>query len=191
MFGSSNPACEYGCYVLLSNRQCCNSNYLRIMIIRFAKQIKTGTLTETKPIHLSLFETIKVAIASDESNGVGLIEPEDERDLEAKPNLDEQSVREESGDIVVKDVSPLRTCINLISNAFWTLPRRYQVLSGVAFFGTVWFFSHRAGSDQQKLEDLHRKVDRLNNELTEVKTLLKTIVHLMDENGHRIRTDEL
>ena len=158
---------------------------------RFAKQIKSGTLTETKPIHLSLFETIKLAIASDQSNGVDLIEPEEKSGSEVKSIANELSAREDSGRVSVKNDSILRTCVNQISNAFWTLPRRYQFLSGVVFIGTAWTLQYGVGSNQRKLDDLNRKVDQLNNELIEVKTLLKTIVQLVNENGQRIRIDEL
>ena len=120
-----------------------------------------------------------------------MIEPEEKSGSEVKSIANELSAREDSGRVSVKNDSLLRTCVNHISNAFWTLPRRYQFLSGVVFIGTAWTLQYGVGSNQRKLDDLNRKVDQLNNELIEVKTLLKTIVQLVNENGQRIRIDEL
>jgi hypothetical protein len=143
-------------------------------------------LTETKPIHHSLFETIKVAIASDENN-LDMVEPEEEPDLEAKASGIKEDTHKQP-----EAMSPLRTCAKFISSSFWALPNEYKVISSVILFGAVWMFSRSSmGNDQQKIDELNRKVDQLNSELAEIKTLLSTIVHLMNENGQRIQNDEL
>jgi hypothetical protein len=42
----------------------------------------------------------------------------------------------------------------------------------------------RGGSrNDRKLDDLQWKVDQLNNELNEIKTLLNTVVQLLKENN--------
>lgn len=148
---------------------------------RFAKQIKTGTLTETKPIHLDLFEVIKLAISSEENNGEGVeLELEEEPEIETKvsPVPVEVETRKQPDTL-----SPFQRCAQQLSSTFWALPREYQVLSGVLFFGSVWMWTRGGSRNDRKLDDLQWKVDQLNNELNEIKTLLNTVVQLMKENN--------
>ena len=154
---------------------------------RFAKQIKSGTLTETKPIHLSLFDAIKVAVVSDDNDDIDVIENEEQPTVKTQANSVKEQIQEKN-----PHVSPLKTCIKFLYSTFWSLPKEYKAFSGVIFFGTIWIWSRRSpNNDQHKLDALNIKFDQLSNELAEVKALLKTIVHLMNEQGQQIRGDEL
>ncbi len=158
---------------------------LLLCLSRFAKQIKSGTLTETKPIHLSLFEAIKVAAAPDESNDADAVEPEEKPEVGIiSPTIENESRKPE-----LETASPFRSCISFISNSFWSLPKEYQLLSGALFIGTLWAWSLGGASESQQIAVLNQKVDQLNGELMEIKALLQTIAQSINDNGHRLKTE--
>ena len=148
---------------------------------RFAKQIKSGTLTETKPIHLSLFETIKSAIASGNNTEEELVEAEETNDVETKAPIDIEEVDAMKKEPERKE-SETMSLFKIVSNSLWSLPTQYKLLSGIFFFGSIMMFTRgRLGSEQQQLDALNRKVDQLTIELSEIKSLLHTIVHTMQD----------
>jgi hypothetical protein len=156
-----------------------------VCLHRFAKQIKSGTLTETKPIHLSLFETIKLAAAPDESNDADAVEPEEKPKEETTVPMIENGARRKEPEIS----SPIRSCISFLSNSFWSLPKEYQLLSGVLFIGSVWAWSRGGASESQQIAALNQKVDQLNGELIEIKALLQTIAQSMSGDDQRLKTE--
>lgn len=133
-------------------------------------------MTETKPIHLSLFEAIKVAVASEESTEADEEKPE----LDVKAPIKEAIQHKEP-----KTTSTFSSCINFLSGAFSWLPRQYQMLSGVVFFGAIWAWSRSGANGNQQIAELNQKVDQLSSELAEIKALLNTVVHSMDKNDIR------
>ena len=154
---------------------------------RFAKQIRSGTLLETKPIHLDLFEVIKLAITSEESIDVGVeVELEVESGIDSKAAIVEgEALKEPDG------LPPFKRYIKLLSDAFWSLRKEHKVLSGVIFFCALWTFIRRAAKDERNIDDLVWRVDQLSSDLNDIKELLNTIVHLMNENNQRLPRDEL
>ena len=137
-------------------------------------------MTETKPIHLSLFETIKVAVSSEESSDVEAVQADEKPDIEAKtPIVEEEARRTEP-----TKTSPFRSCISFVAGAFRSLPIQYQALSGVLLFGTLWLWSG-AGTANNQIAELNQKVDQLNSELAEVKALLKTLVRSIEKDSLR------
>eukprot|EP00956_Cyclotella_meneghiniana_P018667 scaffold31254_cov72-Cyclotella_meneghiniana.AAC.5 len=128
----------------------------------FAKQIKSGTLTETKPIHLSLFETIKSAIASGNNTEEELVEAEETNDVETKAPIDIEEVDAMKKEPKRKE-SETMSVFKIVSTSI------------------MMFTSGRLGSEQQQLDALNRKVDQLTSELSEIKSLLHTIVHTMQD----------
>ena len=149
---------------------------------RFAKQIKSGTLTETKPIHLSLYETIKSAIASGNNTDEELVEAEETPDVETRASIDIVEVDSMKKEPERKESEATMSLSKIVSNSLWSLPIQYKVLSGVFFFGSVVMFTRGwLSSEQQQLDALNRKVDQLTIELSEIKSLLHTIVHTMKD----------
>lgn len=138
-------------------------------------------MTETKPIHLSLFETIKVAVSSEESSEFEAVQVEDKPEIEIKAPIVEEEARRKPA-----TMSPFRQCVKFLSGAFLLLPQHYQVLSGVLLFGTVWVWSTGgANGSSQQIAQLNQKVDQLGSDLAEVKNLLDALVRSMEKDGMR------
>eukprot|EP00804_Cyclotella_cryptica_P000020 CCRYP_013707-RB/>CCRYP_013707-RB protein AED:0.02 eAED:0.02 QI:909/0.83/0.85/1/0.5/0.42/7/1835/920 len=144
----------------------------------FSKQIKSGTLTETKPIHLDLFERIKLALSSDKDNESELeVEVNDEPSLELNPT-DMKNERKSS------DLLHITGLVQSISGYVLSSRKSVQVFFfGVSFIAVAWALTRDVSSNHSDLAiaDLSRKVDKLNSELDEIKSLLSSILLLMKE----------
>ena len=153
----------------------------------FANKIKSGTLTETKPIHLDLFEVVKLAIASDQES-TGDLEVETEEETETLAIMTPSVKEEEKAD---KDIMQQLTNIfqNFASAAIQS-PQYVQIMAVVvSMFFLYLVFRKKSVHEPQSIDDLARKVDQMTVEMMEMKAMLESIIKLMGE--HRNERDEL
>lgn len=169
LFDSSNPACKLLFVGLYGNASTQLSNFC-FRIIRFASKIKSGTLTETKPIHLDLFEELKAVIKSDETVSELAEEPKEEN--EQSP----EAIEEESAQVVQVQT---QSSWNL-SSMFLDLPKPVQILAlGVSSFVVMRLLFSRS---DPSIAQLSRQVEDLESDVREIKAMLKTILEAVEDN---------
>lgn len=160
-----------------------------VLPLRFASKIKSGTLAETKPIHLDLFEVIKVALSSGSDNKSDVeVETEDESEVETTYTQEVVLVAEKGSgnDTMVQFQGVLRHAFR----TYLALPTSIQLGCVVVSLSLAYssFFRGRNTTYSQPAE-LVKKVDDLSAELKEVKAMLKHVVILIGEGN--IRGEEL
>jgi hypothetical protein len=138
-------------------------------VYRFASKIKSGTLTETKPIHLDLFEEIKAVVIS-EDNATELAdadvgEEEEEEEIEV---VEEEIVR-----VQTQTESPW----NQLSTICMSLPKPVMVLAlGVTSFVLVRLLFRRP---DPTIAELSRHVEDLGREVKEIKAMLESVLEAL------------
>ena len=156
-----------------------------VLPLRFASKIKSGTLAETKPIHLDLFEVIKVALSSGSENKSDVeVETEDESTYTQEVVL--VAEKGSGNDTMVQFQGVLRHAFRM----YLALPTSIQLGCVVVSLSLAYssFFRGRNTTYSQPAE-LVKKVDDLSAELKEVKAMLKHVVILIGEGN--IRGEEL
>ena len=148
----------------------------------FASKIKSGTLKETAPIHLDLFEVIRSAIissSSGERGGEGITEQESIAD----EGMAEEGNKEVVTNTPTEEVEPKSAVKGIIQFAASILskPRNQQLILaiGLSFAAKMLFF--RGGdaaltSAAQEMDHLSKKVDELTKEVREMKAMLELIL---------------
>jgi hypothetical protein len=145
-------------------------------IDRFASKIKSGTLVETKPIHLDLFEEIKRVIKSDyiatELADVGEAEAdEEEEESEQSPEV----VEEEIVQVHTETKRPL----NQLSTLFVSLPKPVKALAlGLTSFIVVRLLFRRP---DPTIAELSRQVEDLGREVKEIKAMLESVLEAVGD----------
>lgn len=144
-------------------------NFSNFCFHRFASKIKSGTLTETKPIHLDLFEELKTVIKSDETVSELAEEPKEENEQST------EATAEESAQVVqVQTQSSWK-----LTSMFLGLPKPVQILAlGVSSFVVMRLLSRSDPSIAQ----LSRQVEDLESDVKEIKAMLKTILEAVEDN---------
>jgi len=160
----------------------------------FASKIKSGTLKETSPIHLDLYEVIKKAIASGEEGG----EIEDS-EVEAQPEeevnvattvVEKDGLRNKAtaSEIATMDETPpqVEDMLQQLVAALLSLTQNQQLLLAfvVLYFLTKMIFSKKDPTTD-KMDDLARQVDDLTNEVRNIKTMLESILKMSEQNVAR------
>lgn len=170
LFDSSNPACKFTILLDCMELHQHNVSNFYFHIIRFASKIKSGTLTETKPIHLDLFEEMKTVIKSDETVSELAEEPKEEN--EQPP----EAIEEESAQVVQVQT---QSSWNL-SSMFLGLPKPVQILAfGVSSFVVMRLLFSRS---DPSIAQLSRQVEDLESDVREIKAMLKTILEAVEDN---------
>jgi len=150
----------------------------------FASKIKSGTLKETSPIHLDLFEEIKSAISSSEGG-------EHIKDLEVES--DEEIINipievEELETTTNETLSQIESMYRQFVAAFSSLTQNQQLL---LVFVVLYFATRiliRKDSSAGAIDDLAQKVDGLTKEVRELKAMLESILKLSEQSSNQ---DEL
>jgi len=160
----------------------------------FASKIKSGTLKETSPIHLDLFEVIKKAIASGEEGGEiedseADTQPEEEANV-ATAVVEEEGLRNKTtaSEIATMDETPpqVEGMLQQLVAALLSLTQNQQLLLAVVvlYFLTKMILSKKDPT-ADKMDDLARQVDDLTNEVRDMKNMLETILKMSEQNVAR------
>ncbi|KAL7537292.1 hypothetical protein ACHAXR_009090 [Thalassiosira sp. AJA248-18] len=155
------------------------------VFVRFTKS-SIGTLKETSPIHLDLFEEIKSAIASGEE-GEGIVDLE----VEDEPDEVEVVVKEEKEAAApIEIVSQFEGIFRQFVAVFLSLTQNQQLLLAlvVLYFVTKILF-HETELRAETVDNLSQKVDDLTNEVREMKAMLESIAKMIDQSNQE--SDEL
>lgn len=138
---------------------------------RFASKIKSGTLIETKPIHLDLFEEIKTVLISDDNNTELAGEAEEEVESEQSPEVEEEEIVQ----VQTQSNSPR----NQLSTMFMSLPKPVKVLAlGVTCFVVMRLLFH---SPDPTIIELSRQVEDLGKEVKEIKAMLESVLEAVGD----------
>lgn len=140
---------------------------------RFASKIKSGTLIETKPIHLDLFEEIRKVLISDD-NATALADAGDAEE-EAEEELSQEVVEEE----IVNMQAQSESLWSQFSAMFMSLPKPAKVLA----LGMTSFFVMRLlfRKPDPTVAELSRQVEDLRTELKEIKAMLESVLEAVGE----------
>lgn len=140
---------------------------------RFASKIKSGTLIETKPIHLDLFEEIRKVLISDDNatalTGAG--DAEEEVEDEVSPEVEEQEIV----NVQAQSESPW----SQFSAMFMSLPKPAKVLA----LGMTSFFVMRLlfRKPDPAVAELSRQVEDLGREVKEIKAMLESVLEAVGD----------
>jgi len=138
----------------------------------FASKIKSGTLIETKPIHLDLFEEIKTVLISDDNNTELAGEAEEEVESEQSPEVEEEEIVQA---VQTQSNSPR----NQLSTMFMSLPKPVKVLAlGVTCFVVMRLLFH---SPDPTIIELSRQVEDLGKEVKEIKAMLESVLEAVGD----------
>lgn len=140
---------------------------------RFASKIKSGTLIETKPIHLDLFEEIRTVLTSDDNNTelAGAGEAEEEVESEQSPEAEEEEIVQ----VQTQSNSPR----NQFSTMFMSLPKPVKVLAlGVTCLVVRRLLFH---SPDPTIIELSRQVEDLGKEVKEIKAMLESVLEAVGD----------
>lgn len=136
----------------------------------------SGTLKETPPIHLDLFEVIKSAIAAASEGGEDIkdIEDEEQEDDITAPSIETEEPAAATNTALTQIEGVLRQAVSM----FLTLSPNQQLLVAffVLYFLAKMFFGKKGAIRSEEIDDLAQKVDDLAREVKEMKALLETIV---------------
>jgi len=147
----------------------------------FASKIKSGTLKETSPIHLDLFEVIKTALASGEEGG----EVED-TDIEPKEEMEIATTEtEEETNVTTPDTttSQVESKFDQLIAAFSSLTQNQQLLLAfVIFYFVTKMIFPKKDLTADKVNDLAQKVDGLANEVKEMKAMLESLLKISEQS---------
>lgn len=139
----------------------------------FASKIKSGTVAETAPIHLDLFEVVKAAIASGEEGGqIGEIEEEVlEEEVEVKQP---EGAEVSASDTLSKMQGVFRGAVAALLSLS---PTQKLLLGSVASYLIAKMLSRGAHEpDTEAIRQLTQKVDDLKAEVGEMRALLERIL---------------
>jgi len=134
----------------------------------FASKIKSGTLKETSPIHLDLFEVIKSAIASGEEGGE-IVDLEVEPDEEITSTV-EVKVAETATDETTSQVEGIFR--QLVAAVLSLTQSQQLLLAFVVVYFVIKMLFRKNDPTADTIDDLAQKVDNLTNEVMEMKTML-------------------
>ncbi len=140
---------------------------------RFASKIKSGTLIETKPIHLDLFEEIKKVLKSDD-NATALADAGD---------VEEEEEDEISTEVVAQEVVTVQTPTDSpwsrFSGMVMSLPKPAKVLAlGMTSFIVMRLLFRKP---DPTVAELSRQVEDLGTELKEIKAMLANVLEAVGE----------
>ncbi len=144
----------------------------------------SGTLKETSPIHLDLFEVIKAAIVSGEGGeGKEDLEVEEPEEADIKMPTDIEVTESASGVIL----SQVEGILRQVVTSFLSLPQSQQLLLGIVvlYFVAKLIFGKKTDA-AEAFDDLTRKVDDLTLEVKEMKAMLETILKQSEENKNEL-----
>jgi hypothetical protein len=136
----------------------------------FAKQIRTGTVSETRPVHLKLFEAIKKACAS--ASGKEIVEEEKEELEEEKAAGGLDEIRAQLLALVPFDVSD-RTKMLIVGFLAFTILRLFSYAIGRR--------GRRARVPMAGAEHLNERIDELQVEIQEIHKTLQAILKALQE----------
>lgn len=143
----------------------------------------SGTLKETSPIHLDLFEEIKSAIASSDGG-------EGDTDMEDT----EEEAKEEATSSTRVESEPATTTspkdggiVHRVVSSFLSMPKLQILLGvGVLYFGANILLSSRRDANANAIAELSHKVDDLSREVKEMKAMLEAVLkHSANQSGQR------
>ena len=156
-----------------------------VPVFRFASKIKSGTLKETAPIHIDLFQVIKSALASGEEGMEGIGEDS------ALP-ADEEAEEAEAAAIETPTMSLIESTFRDLVDALSSLTlNQLLLLAFVAlYFLSKIFFRRTEVPTTETVDNLTRKVDDLTLEVREMKAVLERILELSEKSSSN-RRDEL
>ena len=140
---------------------------------RFASKIKSGTLIETKPIHLDLFEEIRTILVSD--NTAGALASAGEAEEEAESEQSTEVVEEEIVDIQAQPESPW----SQFSTMLMSIPKPAKVLA----LGLTSYFLMRIlfRKPDPAIAELSRQVEDLGKEVKEIKAMLESVLEAVGD----------
>jgi len=149
-----------------------NSNDLKVEVglfvimkktTMFAKQIRSGALVDSKPVHVGLFEKIKATI-KEESN----TNNDDEEDDDDVDTINESETEEETTQTLLS--SPLtaaKHCVLSAINVFWKQPSSTQV-TWIVGFGILTLQI----SNWMRMNNIHKDIKSLHSELHMIRALM-------------------
>lgn len=159
----------------------------------FAKQIKSGTLVETKPIHAKLFERIKKNLPAD---SLGTSDQDDETEEENESAEDDDDV---DPTIVGISLSQAQKHINTIIGKFSEGDPIY--IAGVALAAYVliyflyrlfeWIFFSSSNvanietSDSPEMVELATKIDTMQEEMRQMRQILDAIRAILEAQSEK------
>jgi len=161
----------------------------------FTKQIRTGTMTETKPLHLHLFEHVKKACAADSPAG-----EEDTEEEEVDESLDTKETEEATNPLTqIQDaIKKLWSFACEFGNERDVMQLVPIMAAGVMFI--LWLSwrkssSHVDGEDTRvvshsEMVHLSNRMDELSTDIKEMKELLEKVLGTMQDSQGKI-SDEL
>lgn len=151
----------------------------------FANKIKNGALSETKPIHLDLFDVIKEAISSVKSDANGGIEVDSEEPDEELTS-DTESINHEERKTTPDSVQQLKSVFEQVMNVVSHSPNSMRLAAAGVIFILLMSFLLRKNyiydNDTQPYDDLTNKVDQMSNEIREIKKMVEHIIELLGES---------
>jgi hypothetical protein len=162
----------------------------------FTKQIRTGTMTETKPLHLHLFEHVKKACAADSPAG----EEDTEEEEEVDESLDTKETEEATNPLTqIQDaIKKLWSFACEFGNERDVMQLVPIMAAGVMFI--LWLSwrkssSHVDGEDTRvvshsEMVHLSNRMDELSTDIKEMKELLEKVLGTMQDSQGKI-SDEL
>lgn len=153
----------------------------------------SGTLKETSPIHLDLFEVIKAAIASGEKGeGAGELEVEEEPEEEAKEQPLEAETVAKPPTTTNTIFSQMKAVFRQVVATISSLPHIQQiVLAFIVFYFITKIVFVRKDSAAETINDLNQKIDDLTKEVKEMKAMLKSVLRLSEQSQSSHERDEL
>ena len=159
----------------------CSNNLQSFLHLTF---IFSGTVKETSPIHLDLFEVIKTAIAEDGEGGE-MIEDGPEKEVEEDGRDDTKPpASDDVGDIAAHSlVSQAQALISRAIATVLSIPPWQQAVLAVMllYLASRVLLRRRSDPSSHQIEELNRKIDDLTIEIREVKVLLETMLRQRGE----------
>jgi hypothetical protein len=144
----------------------------------FAKQIRTGTVSETRPVHLKLFEAIKKACSA--ASGKEVVEEEEEE----KEEVEEEELKPEKA---AGGLDEIRAQL-LALVPFDVSDRTKTLIVGFLAFTILRLFSYAIGRRRRRAriplggaEQLNERIDELEIEIKEIHKTLQAILKALQE----------
>jgi len=151
----------------------------------FANKIKNGALSETKPIHLDLFDVIKEAISSVKNDANGGIEVDSEEPDEELTS-DSESIYFEGRKTNPDTVQQLKSVFEQVMNVVSQSPNSTRLgAAGVIFILLMLFLLRKNyiyDTDTQPYDDLANEVEQMSKEIREIKKMVEHIIVLLGES---------
>jgi hypothetical protein len=138
----------------------------------------SGVLNETPKVHIDLFEVIKKAIGSSDTD----LKQSDDNDDITKASIDSGETKAAT---VVTTSSNFETMFSQVIAAFLSLTSGQQIaVLMVTLFVTLYTVGAiiYRNNDSSGTEDLAQRVDELSNEIREMKIILERLIALSERN---------